>query len=125
MAKYTLVNNWRFKICLLGLVIAITVSGCTSEKIESSGKNEVSIGVNETSGELDRFIQEINADTAEFKGVCGSDSYWYYKDNILWGVERLEDYTLYGCNNLTEIEIAEGVRYIGRSAIYTAKEIKQ
>lgn len=33
--------------------------------------------------ETQSLIDSINADTAEYQGVCGADAKWYYKDNVL------------------------------------------
>lgn len=33
--------------------------------------------------ETQALIDSINANTAEYQGVCGADARWYYKDNVL------------------------------------------
>lgn len=33
--------------------------------------------------ETQSLVDSINADTAEYQGVCGADAKWYYKDNVL------------------------------------------
>lgn len=53
----------------------------TSKDDEGTSKNE------EDAPKKDSFVEEylnsINSETAEAKGVCGEDMVWYYKENVL------------------------------------------
>lgn len=45
--------------------------------------NSASVVTNSFDSKTQSLIDSINADTAEYQGVCGADAKWYYKDNVL------------------------------------------
>lgn len=47
------------------------------------GQTDSSTSTDNFDSETQSLIDSINADTAEYQGVCGPDAKWYYKDNVL------------------------------------------
>ena len=47
------------------------------------GQTDSSTSTGNFDSETQSLIDSINADTAEYQGVCGADAKWYYKDNVL------------------------------------------
>ena len=96
---------------LLGATVAISLIACGSSEVGSNeeelkqqieelqqqlaeaqqgAKEEVEETENDSASdesssdsETQSLINSINADTAEYQGVCGADAKWYYKDNVL------------------------------------------
>lgn len=50
---------------------------------EKQGQTDSSTSTGNFDSETQSLIDSINADTAEYQGVCGADAKWYYKDNVL------------------------------------------
>ena len=96
---------------LLGATVAISLIACGSSEVSNNeeelkqqieelqqqlaeaqqgAKEEVDENKNDSASdessldsETQSLIDSINADTAEYQGVCGADAKWYYKDNVL------------------------------------------
>lgn len=50
---------------------------------EKQEQTDSSTSTGNFDSETQSLIDSINADTAEYQGVCGADAKWYYKDNVL------------------------------------------
>ena len=50
---------------------------------EKQEQTDSSTSTGNFDSETQSLIDSINADTAEYQGVCGTDAKWYYKDNVL------------------------------------------
>lgn len=56
------------------------------QQLEEAKQGQSAENTNDSSdfdSETQSLIDSINADTAEYQGVCGADAKWYYKDNVL------------------------------------------
>ena len=74
------------------LVIGLTACGSGTGAGNGTGSGDTSTGgISKSSQE---FIDALNAENAEEKGVCGVDLTWYYKDNVLVikGTGAMNDY---------------------------------
>lgn len=81
----------KFTALLLAFILVIGLTACGS----GTGSGDTSTGgISKSSQE---FIDALNAENAEEKGVCGADLTWYYKDNVLVikGTGPMNDYHCY------------------------------
>lgn len=76
----------------LSMVLLLSACGGQSQPQDSSGSllsetpESSQSGSEQQSNQSDptqELINSITAETAEAKGVCGVDLYWYYQDNVL------------------------------------------
>lgn len=81
----------KFTALLLAFILVIGLTACGSGA--SSGDASTG-GISKSSQE---FIDALNAENAEEKGVCGADLTWYYKDNVLVikGTGPMNDYDFF------------------------------
>ena len=91
-------------IMITALAVGLTACGSSTESSDSKRVAELEAQVEELQQQLEEakqgqpasststsnfdsetqsLIDSINADTAEYQGVCGADAKWYYKDNVL------------------------------------------
>lgn len=119
----------KFTTLLLAfiMVIGLTACGSGTGAGNSTGSGDTSTGgISKSSQE---FIDALNAENAEEKGVCGADLTWYYKDNVLVikGTGTMNDYDyLRGIeapwydkglkNKVHWLIIEDGATYIGDEA---------
>lgn len=67
---------------LLSVVLLFSLSACGGEGTSTSNPSNGSENAKSNSA-TEKFLKTITAETAEAKGVCGSDLTWYYQDNVL------------------------------------------
>ena len=67
----------------LSMVLLLSACGGQGQPQESSGSLSSDPPKNSQSDDTQELIDSITAETAEAKGVCGADLYWYYQDNVL------------------------------------------
>ena len=81
-------------IVVTALAVGLTACGGSTEssdskrvaELEEAKQGQSAENTNDSSdfdSETQSLIDSINADTAEYQGVCGADAKWYYKDNVL------------------------------------------
>lgn len=73
-------------IMALTLMVGLTACG-GAEKGNASSQQPPAESQSQTASSFDKetqaFLDSITVDNAEFKGICGSNAMWYYKDNVM------------------------------------------
>lgn len=123
----------KFTALLLAFILVIGLTACGSGTGAGNGTGSGDTSTGGISKSSQEFIDALNAENAEEKGVCGADLTWYYKDNVLVikGTGPMDDYhgltwDFYSIqtpwedkklnNKIHWILVDEGVTYIGSAA---------
>lgn len=123
----------KFTALLLAFILVIGLTACGSGTGTGNGTGSGDTSTGGISKSSQEFIDALNAENAEEKGVCGADLTWYYKDNVLVikGTGPMNDYDGYWLNDsdapwydkglkdkIHWLIIEEGVTSIGNGAFY-------
>ena len=123
----------KFTALLLTFILVIGLTACGSGAGAGNGAGSGDASTGGISKSSQEFIDALNAENAEEKGVCGADLTWYYKDNVLVikGTGPMNDYDGYCLNDsdapwydkglkdkIHWLIIEEGVTSIGNGAFY-------
>ncbi len=123
----------KFAALLLAFILVIGLTACGSGAGAGNGTGSGDASTGGISKSSQEFIDALNAENAEEKGVCGADLTWYYKDNVLVikGTGPMNDYDGFTWNfnsihtpwedkelnnKIHWILIDEGVTHIGGDA---------
>lgn len=119
----------KFTALLLAFILVIGLTACGSGAGAGNGAGSGDASTGGISKSSQEFIDALNAENAEEKGVCGADLTWYYKDNVLVikGTGPMNDYDFFrgieapwydkGLENKVHwLIIGEGVTSIGDDA---------
>ncbi len=119
----------KFTALLLAFILVIGLTACGSGTGAGNGTGSGNTSTGGISKSSQEFIDAINAENAEEKGVCGADLTWYYKDNVLVikGTGPMNDYDFFRgieapwydkglMDKIHWLIIEEGVTSIGDSA---------
>ncbi len=84
----------KFTALLLAFILVIGLTACGSGTGAGNGTGSGDTSTGGISKSSQEFIDALNAENAEEKGVCGADLTWYYKDNVLVikGTGPMNDY---------------------------------
>lgn len=84
----------KFTALLLAFILVIGLTACGSGTGTGNGTGSGDTSTGGISKSSQEFIDALNAENAEEKGVCGADLTWYYKDNVLVikGTGPMNDY---------------------------------
>jgi len=84
----------KFTALLLAFIMVIGLTACGSDTGAGNGTGSGDASTGGISKSSQEFIDALNAENAEEKGVCGADLTWYYKDNVLVikGTGTMNDY---------------------------------
>lgn len=88
----------------LSMILLLSACGGQSQSQDPSGSLSSETPESSQSGNeqqstqsdaAQEFLSSITPETAEAKGVCGADLYWYYQDNVLVikGTGEMTDYS--------------------------------
>ena len=73
----------RIKLITIFMILLIVLSACSTINVDNKVNSEYTDNSAKQGSDMDRLLETITAETAEYKGVCGVDLTWYYKDNVL------------------------------------------
>lgn len=119
----------KFTALLLAFILVIGLTACGSGTGAGNGTGSGNTSTGGISKSSQEFIDALNAENAEEKGVCGADLTWYYKDNVLVikGTGTMNDYDYFReieapwydkglMNKVHWLIIEDGATYIGDEA---------
>jgi len=118
----------RIKLITIFMILLIVLSACSTINVDNKVNSEYTDNSAKQGSDMDRLLETITAETAEYKGVCGVDLTWYYKDNVLVikGTGEMADYLPPSWDitapwqdiseDIAMVIIQDGVTYIGENA---------
>lgn len=122
----------RILAVMMASILSLSLVACsnTTPNDDTNTPDDTN-NVGEVDTTADDIASTITPDSAEAKGICGSDMQWYYQEGILLikGTGDMNDYSFdsapWNGNDISWVIIDEGIESIGQAAFYSLPQLNR